>query len=495
MNKVVSTIGLIGLFACATAFAQSGPNDEWNGKPRVFGVNRLNPHVTSMPYTTVEEAVKGDRHASEWYQTLSGKWKFFHVEKPSQRNNDFYKDNYDVSGWDEIPVPSSWQLLGYDHPIYTNVVYPWAQNNRVSAPGAPTDFNPVGHYRRTFTVPEKWNGKRIRLHFEGVESAYYVWVNGNYVGYSEDTFTGHEFDINKYLRKGENNISVQVFRWCDGSWLEDQDFIRLSGIMRDVYIYAVPPVHIQDFQIDATLTNNYTDGLLKTTAWIYNSTGTASGEFTVELSLYNDAGSEVIAPTVQKVSGIGANGGEKSVHFEIPLTKPNRWSAETPYLYTAVLTIKDNTGKIIQVESNKIGFRKIEIKKENGAPRLLVNGMPVKFHGVNRHELDPDNGRAVNYERMEQDIILMKKFNINALRMSHYPNNPVMYDLCDKYGIYVIDEANVESHGANGDLPKSSDDWRAPVATATCLPPNASVLTKLTPPATCITKAITTMPT
>ena len=245
MNKVVSTIGLIGLFACATAFAQSGPNDEWNGKPRIFGVNRLNPHVTSMPYTTVEEAVKGDRHASEWYQTLSGKWKFYHVEKPSQRNNDFYKDNYDVSGWDEIPVPSSWQLLGYDHPIYTNVVYPWAQNNRVSAPYAPTDFNPVGHYRRTFTVPEKWNGKRIRLHFEGVESAYYVWVNGNYVGYSEDTFTGHEFDINKYLRKGENNISVQVFRWCDGSWLEDQDFIRLSGIMRDVYIYAVPEVHIR----------------------------------------------------------------------------------------------------------------------------------------------------------------------------------------------------------------------------------------------------------
>ena len=460
MNKVLS-FGLIGLFASTVAFAQTGPNDEWNGKPRVFGVNVLNPHVTSMPYTTVEEAIKGDRHASEWYQTLSGKWKFYHVEKPSQRNNDFYKDNYDVSGWDEIPVPSSWQLLGYDHPIYTNVVYPWAQNNRVSAPGAPTDFNPVGHYRRTFTVPEKWDGKRIRLHFEGVESAYYGWVNGNYVGYSEDSFTGHEFDINKYLRKGENNISVQVFRWCDGSWLEDQDFIRLSGIMRDVYIYAVPTVHIQDFQIDATLTNNYTDGLLKTTAWIYNSTSSASGDYTVELSLYNDKGTEVIAPSAQRVSGISA-GGEKSVHFELPLTKPDRWSAETPNLYSAVLVIKDGSGKVIQVESNKIGFRKVEIKKENGAPRLLVNGMPVKFHGVNRHELDPDNGRAVNYDRMEQDIILMKKFNINALRTSHYPNNPYMYELCDKYGIYVIDEANVESHGANNELPKNSDDWRAP---------------------------------
>ena len=449
-----------GLVLAASAFAQ--PNDEWNGKPRIFGVNTLTPHVTSMPYTTVEEAVKGDRHASEWYQTLTGKWKFFHVEKPSQRNNDFYKDNYDVSKWDDIKVPSSWQLLGYDHPIYTNVIYPWSQNNRVSAPYAPTDFNPVGHYRRTFTVPEKWDGKRIRLHFEGVESAYYVWVNGNYVGYSEDSFTGHEFDINKYLRKGENNISVQVFRWCDGSWLEDQDFIRLSGIMRDVYIYAVPEVHIQDFQIDATLTNSYKDGLLKTTAWIYNSTDKESGSYSVELSLYDATGAEVIKPSAQKVSGIGSKGGEKSVHFEIPYASPKRWSAETPDLYTAVLTFKDADGKILQVESNKIGFRKIEIKKENGAPRLLVNGMPVKFHGVDRHELDPDNGRAVTYERMEKDIILMKQFNINALRMSHYPNNPMMYDLCDKYGIYVIDEANVESHGANNDLPKNSDDWRAP---------------------------------
>ena len=229
----------------------------------------------------------------------------------------------------------------------------------------------------------------------------------------------------------------------------------------DAFLYVVPTVHIQDFQIDATLTNNYTDGLLKTTAWIYNSTSSASGDYTVELSLYNDKGTEVIAPSAQRVSGISA-GGEKSVHFELPLTKPDRWSAETPNLYSAVLVIKDGSGKVIQVESNKIGFRKVEIKKENGAPRLLVNGMPVKFHGVNRHELDPDNGRAVNYDRMEQDIILMKKFNINALRTSHYPNNPYMYELCDKYGIYVIDEANVESHGANNELPKNSDDWRAP---------------------------------
>ena len=459
MMKKILTAGIV--LAVAAAFAQ--PNDEWNGKPRSYAVNTLKHHATMMPYSSVEEAVKADRHGSEWYQSLTGTWKFFHVDKPSERNNDFYKDNYDVSKWDDLPVPSSWQIHGYDHPIYTNVIYPWAQYHNVSAPYAPTNFNPVGHYRRTFTVPENWDGKRIRLHFEGVESAYYVWVNGTYVGYSEDTFTGHEFDITKLLRKGENNISVQVFRWCDGSWLEDQDFIRLSGIMRDVYIYATPYVNIQDFQIDATLTGGYTDGLLKTKVWVDNFGETSSGEMTVELSLYDAAtGAEVVAANKKTISGIDGKGGEKDVYFEIPVSAPKRWSAETPDLYTAVIVLKDASGKVTEIESNKVGFRKIEIKKENGAPRLLVNGMPVKFHGVNRHELDPNVGRAVGYERMEQDIILMKRFNINALRTSHYPNNPMMYELCDKYGIYVVDEANVESHGANGDLPKSSDDWRAP---------------------------------
>ncbi|WP_407442496.1 glycoside hydrolase family 2 TIM barrel-domain containing protein [Fibrobacter sp.] len=457
----LSLAAAFGLMFSSAAMAQ--PNDEWNGKPRSIAVNTLKHHSTMMPYSTVEEAVKGDRHASKLYQSLSGTWKFFHVDKPSERNNDFYKDNYDVSKWDDLPVPSSWQIHGYDHPIYTNVIYPWGQNNNVSAPGAPTQFNPVGHYRRTFTVPEAWDGKRIRLHFEGVESAYYVWVNGTYVGYSEDTFTGHEFDITKLLRKGENNISVQVFRWCDGSWLEDQDFIRLSGIMRDVYIYATPYVNIQDFQIDATLTGGYKDGLLKTKVWVDNFGDETSGEMTVELSLYDDAtGAEVVPANKKSISSIAGKGGEKDVYFEIPVSSPKRWSAETPNLYSAVIVLKDASGKITEIESHKVGFRKIEIKKENGAPRLFVNGMPVKFHGVNRHELDPDVGRAVGYERMEKDIILMKRYNINALRTSHYPNNPMMYELCDKYGIYVVDEANVESHGANGDLPKSSDDWRVP---------------------------------
>lgn len=446
-------------FAC---IGMAQPNDEWYGKPLEYAVNVLKQHVTYMPYTTVEEAVKGDRRASEWYQTLSGTWKFFHVDAPAKRNNEFFKDDYDVSGWDDLRVPSSWQMHGYDHPIYTNVTYPWVGSDRVSPPDVPTNFNPVGHYRRTFTVPETWDGKRIRLHFEGVESAYYVWVNGEYVGYSEDSFDGHEFDVTNLLRKGENNISVQVFRWSDGSWMEDQDFIRLSGIFRDVYLYASPKVHIQDFQIDATLASNYTDGILKTSVWVSNFTGASSGDYTVELSLYDEStGSEVIPAEKKSLSAIPGDGGEKDVYFEIPYSSPKLWSAEDPNLYVAVIVLKDKDGKVTEVHSNRVGFRKIELKRNSdGIMVYYINNSPIKFRGVDRHDLDPDSGRAVPFERMEQDIRIMKRFNINGLRMSHYPNDPRMYDLCDKYGIYVIDEANVETHGALSEIPKSSDLWR-----------------------------------
>ena len=464
MRRYLYKIAVLGIFISATtAIAQ--PNNEWNGKPTEFAVNVLKAHSTMMPYTTVEEAVKCDRRGSEWYQTLSGKWKFFHVNKPSERNNEFFRDDYDVSGWKEIPVPSSWQMHGYDHAIYTNVTYPWVGTDRVSPPDVPTNFNPVGHYRRTFTVPEKWDGKRIRLHFEGVESAYYVWVNGNYVGYSEDSFDGHEFDVTDVLRKGDNNISVQVFRWSDGSWMEDQDYIRLAGIFRDVYLYASPKVHIQDFQIDATLAANYKDGILKTAVWVTNTTAETSDEHTVELSLFDEAtGSEVFSGKQEKVTEIPGKGEEKKVYFEIPCSSPKLWSAEDPNLYVAVIALKDKDGKTTEIVSHRVGFRKIELKRNaDGVMVFYINNSPVKFRGVDRHELDPDYGRAVPYERMEQDVRIMKRFNINGLRMSHYPNDPRMFDLCDKYGIYVIDEANMETHGALSEIPRSSDIWRVPV--------------------------------
>lgn len=435
--------------------------NEWNGNPTIYGVNTLKPHVTSMPYSSLKEALNGDRRASEWYQSLSGTWKFYYVEKPASRNNDFYADNYDVSKWDNITVPGNWQLQGYDHPIYSNVVYPWGADWYISPGEAPTNYNPVGHYRRTFTIPSNWDGKRVRLHFEGVESAYYVWVNGQYVGYSENSYTDHEFDVTDKLRTGENNISVQVFRWSDGSWLEDQDFIRLSGIFRDVYLYATPKAHIQDFQINATLDDNYTNGVLNTSVWVDNFGSEVASGYSVEMAMYDADGKEIIAPIAKSLDHIKTGGGEVSASYKETVSGVKTWSAETPNLYTVVLTLKDKQGKTVQIESNKAGFRRIELKKwADGITRYCINGQPIKFRGVDRHEIDPDKGRVMSYERMEEDIRLMKRFNITALRMSHYPNDPRMYDLCDKYGIYVIDEANVESHGANDKLPKSSDDWR-----------------------------------
>ncbi|SHJ25492.1 glycoside hydrolase family 2 [Fibrobacter sp. UWP2] len=453
-----SSIAVLALGFAVAANAQTG--DEWNGNPKTFTVNTLNPHVTSMPYTSLDEALKGDRHASPLYQTLSGTWKFYWVDKPSKRHGTFFQDNFDASGWDDIPVPSSWQLQGYGKPIYSNVVYPWAASDNIKQPAAPTNYNPVGHYRRNFTVPKDWDGKEIRLHFEGVESAYYVWVNGKFVGYSENTFTDHEFNITDKLRSGENNISVQVFRWCDGSWMEDQDFIRLAGIYRDAYIYALPKVHIQDFFVHSSVTSDYKNGDLSLSAWVQNTSTAAASDYTLEVSLYDEGGSQVISTQKASVGSL-ASGKENEVKFASTVVSGAKlWSAESPNLYTIVLALKDGSGKVVQYESNRIGFRKVEIKNDGGENRYMINNKPVKFLGVNRHEMDPDRGRALTYERMEADVILMKQFNINALRTSHYPNNPYMYELCDKYGIYVLDETNLETHGANNEIPKNDDNWR-----------------------------------
>lgn len=457
MNKTITNLSLFLALGCGVSFAQ---NNEWNGKPTIFGVNTLKPHVTSMPYTSLEAAEKGDRKSSDCYQTLSGTWKFSIVDKPSLRNNDFFADNYDVSKWDDIAVPGSWQTQGYDRPIYTNVTYPWSGTDRINAPAAPTNFNPVGHYRRTFKVPAAWTNKRIRLHFEGVESAYYVWINGKYVGYSENSFTDHEFDVTDKLRDGENNISVQVFRWCDGSWMEDQDFIRLSGIFRDVYLYASPKTHIQDFQINASLTSNYKDGDFNATVWVDNFDSKESEPHTLQLLLMEKKTGKIIKEQTEDIASIQV-GGETSARFKFEVTAPALWSAETPNLYTVVLVLRNSTGTIMETESAHVGFRKVELKKDaNGITRYCINNSPIKFRGVDRHEIDPDHGRVLSTQRIYDDIVLMKKFNINAVRTSHYPNDVRLYDICDSLGIYVLDECNLESHGANNSLPKNSDDWR-----------------------------------
>ncbi len=436
--------------------------DEWTGNPTVFGVNTLKPHATSMPYSSIEAAKKGDRRSSDCYQTLTGTWKFFHVDKPSQRNNDFYKENYDVSKWDNIAVPGSWQTQGYDRPIYTNVTYPWVGTDYgLKAPNAPTNFNPVGHYKRTFKISDEWDGKRIRLHFEGVESAYYVWINGQYVGYSENSFTDHEFDVTDKVRKGENDIAVQVFRWCDGSWLEDQDFIRLSGIFRDVYLYASPKTHIQDFQINASLADNYRDGAFSANVWVDNFDSKSSSPLSLQLQLMKKGSSKVVKEVTENVPSIAVNG-ETRINFNFSVSAPDLWSAEAPNLYTVLMVLRDASGNVLEAESAHVGFRKVELKKNaQGITCYCINGSPIKFRGVDRHEIDPDHGRVLSTERIYQDIVLMKKFNINAVRTSHYPNDPRLYDICDSLGIYVLDECNVETHGVRDDIPKSRDEWRA----------------------------------
>ncbi|WP_370621935.1 glycoside hydrolase family 2 TIM barrel-domain containing protein [Bacillus sp. JCM 19034] len=336
---------------------------------------------------------------------------------------------------DDINVPGHWQLQGYDYPHYTNVRYPWEGKEDIKPPFAPTEYNPVGQYIRTFTVPKQWRDQPVYISFQGVESAFYVWVNGELVGYSEDTFTPAEFDLTPYLQEGENKLAVEVYRWCDASWLEDQDFWRLSGIFRDVYLYSTPIVHVQDFFVRTELDEEYRDAFLQVDANVTHYDSETLKGVTFKVTLYDQEHKQVLTDQVE-----AANQKQSIRTF---VENPEKWSAEYPNLYTLVITLEDEKGQIIEAQSCKVGFRTVEIK--DGL--IKVNGRRVVFKGVNRHEFAADRGRAVTYEDMVCDIQLMKAYNINAVRTSHYPNHPLWYDLCDEYGLYVIDETNLETHG------------------------------------------------
>ena len=433
---------------------------EWNNNPETFKLNRLDAHATLMPYKTVEEALLGDRSASDFYQSLNGVWKFAFAENPEQRIKNFFNMEFDESGWDEIKVPGHWQLQGYDYPQYTNVRYPWEGKEDIKPPFAPTKYNPVGQYIRSFTVPVDWQDQPVYISFQGVESAFYVWVNGEFVGYSEDTFTPAEFDLTPYLVEGENRLAVEVYRWCDASWLEDQDFWRLSGIFRDVYLYSTPSFHINDFYVVTELDEAYKHAELKIEADILNYFGQSSGPIQFGAALFDQRNKRILE---EKVS-LRINGAKTKIHLSSSVENPLKWSAENPHLYTLVLSVTDDKGNLIETESCKIGFRKFEIK--DGL--MKINGNRIVFKGVNRHEFASDKGRAVTYEDMVHDITTMKKHNINAVRTSHYPNHPRWYDLCDQYGLYVIDETNLETHGTwkygqqgEGEaVPGSKPEWR-----------------------------------
>jgi beta-galactosidase len=439
---------------------------EWNNNPEVFQINRLEAHASLMPFHTIDEAFQGDTYKSKNYISLNGSWKFSFAENPDKRIKNFYEKDYDCSNWEEIKVPGHWQLQGYDYPQYTNKLYPWHGKENIKPPFAPTEYNPVGSYVRSFTIPENFEGRPVYISFQGVESAFYVWVNGNFVGYSEDTFSPKEFDITPYLIEGENKLAVEVYRWCDASWLEDQDFWRLSGIFRDVYLLSTPEAHIYDFSVVTNLHDNYVNADLLLKIKIINYDKKVEECITLEAILYDSNKAEVFNENINIEVDV-KDKEEIKLQASKFVENPLKWSAEHPNLYTLVLVLRDSKGVVLETVSTKIGFRKFELK--DGL--MKINGERIVFRGVNRHEFNCKYGRAISYEDMLYDVKLMKKFNINAVRTSHYPNNTKWYELCDEYGLYVIDETNLETHGMwelghykpEEILPGSHPEWTAAV--------------------------------
>ena len=466
MKAFTSALLPLAFFASTCLFAQSqdaAPPD-WEN-PHVYGVNKEPARATFTPFPDETTALRKD-HDSPWVQSLNGVWKFHWVKQPDLRPVDFYKPDFDVSSWKDIPVPSNWEMEGYGTPIYTNITYPFKRDApRVT--GTPDDHSwtafdqrdPVGSYRRDFEVPTSWTNRQTYLLFNGVNSAYYVWINGQKVGYSEDTRMVSEYNITKYLQPGKNAIAVEVYRWSDGSYMEDQDFWRMSGIFRDVTLVSRAPLHIRDFQVLTPFDSTYENATFKLHLSLQN-TGTAkSTAASVEAKLLDAAGKQVLL--LNKKVNLSA-GKDSDLDLQQPVAKPNKWSAEIPYLYQLELTLKDAKGNIVEVVPWKVGFRQSEIKGN----QILFNGKKLMIRGVNRHEFDPDRGQVVTREMMIEDIKLMKQNNINAVRTCHYPNVPEWYSLADEYGLYILDEANVESHGyGSGEKQPISDgpDFRDPI--------------------------------
>ena len=417
---------IIGLLAMA-ALSANAQSDEWRN-PEVNAVNRAPMHTNYFAYENRDLAQQGDKKSSANYLTLNGTWRFNWVRDAEARPTDFWQVGYNDKGWDKLQVPAMWELNGYGDPIYVNVGYAWRNQFPSNPPLVPTKNNHVGSYRRTIAVPASWSGKDIFVHFGSVTSNIYLWVNGKYVGYSEDSKLEAEFDLTPYLKPGEENlIAFQTFRWCDGSYLEDQDFFRFSGVGRDCFLYARDKKRVQDIRVTPDLDKNYKDGLLNVALDV-------KGSGDVDLTLVDATGNTVGNATVK-------GGGKKQA--SIAVSNPEKWSAETPYLYTLYASV-DGGKEVIPV---KVGFRKIEQKGD----QIWVNGQPILIKGVNRHELDPDEGYVMSPERMIQDIQIMKELNVNAVRTCHYPDDNLWYDLCDQYGLYVVAEANVESHGMGYD--------------------------------------------
>ncbi len=456
---------LLSLILLTGSCKKSSVEDYWEN-PAVIGINKLPAHAAQISYSSEEEALKDSISNSSRYLSLNGKWKFQFADNPDDAPSDFYEKNYNSNRWDDIDVPANWERRGYGNAIYTNLTYPFTpptqkplrdenRGNRydiIEHPEIPHELNDVGCYLRTFELPLEWENMQVILHFGGVSSAFNLWINGEFVGYSQGSRLPAEFNITGYLKNGTNLVAVKVYRWCDGSYLEDQDHWRLSGIHRDVYLRAEPAIYIKDFFVRTDLDDHYANAVLKIRPKIgYLESKDLSG-WVLEGELYDHEGNKILDSTM--AASVFDIINEKHpqrdrVKFELmsqEIKNPRKWTAETPYLYTLVLVLKDDSGNVADIRSCRIGFREVQIN--NG--QLLINGKPVKLRGVYRHEHDDVEGKVISYETMLTDITLLKKFNFNAVRTSHYPNNPVWYNLCDKYGIYLIDEANIETHDVGG---------------------------------------------
>ena len=425
--------GFLILFLVSLSFAKEIYINDWEN-PYLQGRGKLPPHAHYIPYSNIANALRDSIELSKYILNLNGIWKFHLSNNPSSRPVYFYKEDYDISSWDSISVPSNWEVLGFDYPIYTDVDYPFKPN----PPFVPHDYNPVGSYKRYFELPDNWEDRRIILHFSSVRSAFYVWVNGKEVGFSKISKVPAEFDITDFVRKGKNSIAVEVYRFSDGTYLEDQDYWKISGIEREVYIYSVPKVCIEDFFIIADLDSNYVDGSINVDLLLKNYSKSRNIKGCLEFLLYSPLNDTVFS---EKINFYFRK--SKRINFTKYIKNVLKWTAETPNLYKMLFILYDDKNNIKEVISQDVGFRKIEIS--DGL--LKINGVAITLKGVNKHEHNPKLGRFVPEPLMIKDIKLMKENNINAVRLSHYPNRPLWYKLCDRYGLYVIDEANIESHG------------------------------------------------
>ena len=424
MNKRMKLCGCLLVLGCVLP-AGAQTFKEWQD-PEVNEINRAPMHSSYFVYPDKETALSGSPFSQSNYLSLNGPWKFHWVKDADERPTDFYRMDYEDASWGTMPVPGVWELNGYGDPIYINAGYGWREHFENQPPRVPVEENHVGSYRRTVRVPDDWQGKQVFIHLGSVTSNVYLWVNGRFVGYSEDSKLEAEFDVTPYLRKGDNLIAFQTFRWCDGSYLEDQDFFRYSGVGRDCYLYAREKKRIEDIRVTPELDTDYRDARLLVELQL-------EGRGEVKLRLLDAEGGQVAETTVE---------GKGSRQAEMSVSNPQKWTAETPYLYTLLAEYADGS-HVKEVIPVKVGFRKVEIK--NG--QLCINGRPILVKGVNRHEMDPNTGYVVSRERMLEDVRIMKEMNINAVRTCHYPDDPYWYELCDEFGLYVVAEANIESHG------------------------------------------------